>query len=70
MDDTEARVRCLELATTLSARSGNYAPASIVEIATVLYGFTQASPLPETVEDIADKPKPGRKPKKVDDLMA
>lgn len=69
MNEMEARVRCLELAATLNARAGNHSAQAVVETATVLYHFAQASPEGENPPDIADKPKRGRKPK-VDDLLS
>lgn len=68
MDEIEARVRCLELAATLNARSGMHSAQSVAETATTLYGFVQASPVGSPQPD-ADKPKPGRKPK-VGDLLS
>lgn len=60
MDDVEARTRCLELAAQLTRASGEYSPQAVVNIATVLYAFTQ----PQQVEAISpvevDKPKGGR----------
>lgn len=61
MDEVEARVRCLELAERLSVPDRSV--TSVVQIATTLYAFVQASPsAPEPVE-IVDKPRRGRPPK-------
>lgn len=66
MNEIEARVRCLELAAQLAKPTGDYSADSIVEIATLLYTFAQASPPSPVVEaEIVDKPKRGR-PSKVD----
>lgn len=61
--DAEIRLGCLKLAADLAKPSGDYSPERVVNIANVLYTFCQASPPPETVEDIADKPKRGRSSK-------
>jgi hypothetical protein len=67
MDDIEARVRCLELAATLSAPTGDRSSKTVVEIATALYNFTQALPAPESAP-AADKLK--RVKKAVPDIMS
>lgn len=61
MDDVEAKVRCLELAERLSIpdRSVN----AVVQIATSLYSFVQASPQDQPLAEIVDKPRKGRPPK-------
>lgn len=67
MDDTEAKVRCLELAATVSRAVGDHSPESIVKFATVFYSFIQLPDLlPEPVADPVDKPK--RKMSKADIL--
>jgi hypothetical protein len=58
MDDIDARIECLKLATTLQAPDKNV--EGVVIIATTLYSFvTKAENTPP-----ADKPKLGRPPKK------
>lgn len=66
--DAEIKLGCLKLAADINRPSGNYDATSIVETATVLYNFCQASPQAEKPAEIADKPRPGRKPKTVDIL--
>lgn len=61
MDETEARVRCLELAERLSVP--DRAVQTVVEIASVMYAFVQASPQSEPIADSVDKPRRGRPPK-------
>lgn len=60
MDDVEARVRCLELGAQLTKASGDYSPQAVVNIATVLYAFTQPQHVKEISHVEVDKPKPGR----------
>lgn len=62
MDDVEARVRCLELAATLTRANGDYSPEAVVKIATVLYDFSQPSRIEEIQHVYTDKPKRGRPP--------
>lgn len=69
MDEIEARVRCLELAATLNARSGMHSAQAVAETASVLYAFVHASPEEATRPEHADKSRPGRKPK-VGDLLS
>lgn len=57
MDDTEAKVRCLELAATLNKPSGNYDAGGVVKTATVLYSFI--NPSSEQGEQ-ADKSRKGK----------
>lgn len=66
MDRLEAWVRCLELAATVSARTGDHSPDGIVKIATQLYNSHQTSPRDESPEVEVDKPRRGRPPKVVD----
>lgn len=63
MNETEARVRCLELAAQLSRPNGVFTPEGVVEIATKLYAFTQTSTDDEQSPVIEDKPRRGRPPK-------
>lgn len=68
MNELEAKVRCLELAASVSARTGDHSDEGIVNLATSLYNFTKA-PLPnENPVETVDKPQRGRKPKSVDIL--
>lgn len=60
MDDVEARVRCLELASQLTKASGEYSPQAVVNLATVLYSFTQPPCVDESPRIETDKPKAGR----------
>ncbi len=60
MDDVEARMRCLELSAQLTRASGEYSPQAVVNIATVLYDFTQPPRVEEIPDVSADKPKTGR----------
>lgn len=69
MNDLEARVRCLELAAHLNARSGEHSAQAVADTATILYSFLNASPEEATRPEHADKSKPGRKPK-VGDLLS
>lgn len=69
MTELEAKVRCLELAATLSRPSGDYSADAVVNIAMVLYTFTQAPVAEETKPVIADKPSKGSKAK-VPDIMS
>lgn len=57
MDDAETRVRCLELAAQLAKPTGNYSAQAVVDIAIVLYDFTQAPATVEKPEQVADKLK-------------
>lgn len=67
MDTAEAKVRCLELAASVSRAVGDHSPESIVKNATVFYAFIQTPDLsPEPVADPVDKPK--RKMTKADIL--
>ncbi|CAB5144791.1 hypothetical protein UFOVP147_32 [uncultured Caudovirales phage] len=68
MNELEARVRCLELAATLSAPTGDRSPKTVVEIATTLYTFTQSLPVTEN-EPVADKLKRVKKAS-VPDIMS
>jgi len=68
MNDPEVRVRCLEVAVQLAKPQNIYHVEGIVEIATMLYTFTQAPPPAEKPVEIADKPKRGRPAKAVDIL--
>lgn len=68
MNEIEAKVRCLELAATLS-RGVTTDAASVVTTASVLYDFINAPPQVEKPAEITDKPKRGRTPK-MDDLMS
>ena len=64
MTPLEAWVRCLELAASLSARTGDYSPDGIVKIATQLYNsFETSPPADESLLVAADKPRRGRPPK-------
>lgn len=65
MEELEARVRCLELAATLSAPTGDRSVRTVVEIATALYTFTQPSPVSAS-ELVADKLTRVKKPKVAD----
>ncbi len=65
MDDAEVRLRCLELARPVAIAQGNHHAEAIVDIATVLYHFTQASPVGAQAPE-ADKPKSKGRPPKVD----
>jgi hypothetical protein len=67
MNELEARVRCLELAASLSAPTGDRSPKTVVEIAMQLYTFTQSLPKPEK-EPVADKLK--RVKKAAPDIMS
>lgn len=67
--DAEIKLGCLQLAADLAKPTGNYSATHVVDIARVLYTFFQAPPPVEQPEEIADKPKRGRKPK-VDDLLS
>lgn len=68
MDTTEAKVRCIEVAATLSARLGDYSVGAVVEIATGLYDFVVAPPPAETQAVTADKPGKKRQAKEPDIL--
>ena len=68
MNEIEARVRCLELGASINKALGNHSAEGVVEIATVLYNFAQASPQAERSAENADKPKRGRQPKAADIL--
>lgn len=61
--EAEIRLGCLKLAADLAKPTGDYSATNVVNIASVLYTFCQASPPPETAVEIADKPKRGRPPK-------
>lgn len=70
MDDVEARVRCIEVAATLNARTGDHSAESVVNTARVLYNFTQ-TPLPEETQVIpADKPKQKKTGAKALDILS
>ena len=70
MDDLEARIRILELASELTRPSGDYSPESVVKAATVLYTFTKASPEAATPSEIVDKPKRGKPAPKEADILS
>lgn len=64
MEDRETRVRCLELAAQLSRASGDHSAQGVVDIATILYKFANASSVEEApTDENADKPRRGRPPK-------
>lgn len=60
MNETEARIRCLELAADIQKCIGNYTAEGIVEFATTLYTFTQTPAQPVKAAKPADKPKPAK----------
>jgi hypothetical protein len=62
MNELEARVRCLELSAQLNKALGNHSAEGIVNIATILYAFTQPPQEEEIFPVTADKPKRGRPP--------
>lgn len=66
MDDVEARVRCLEMASALCGRTLDNSVDSVVEIAMVFYAFVQTPLQEEKPVALADKPKRGRPPKVAD----
>jgi len=68
MDEVEARVRCLELAATVSQRVGDHSVQGIVDFATVLYSFAKASPPAEMQAKPSDKPKRGKPVRQADIL--
>lgn len=68
--DAQIRLGCLQLAADLAKPTGDYSAAHVVNIATVLYNFTQTPPQGETQADKADKPVRGKKATKVDDLLS
>lgn len=67
--DPEIRLGCLRLAVELAKPTGDYSPGRVVEIASALYTFCQASTPPEKAADFADKPKQSRK-SKADELFS
>ena len=67
MDSMEAKVRCLELATSINRVSGNHDANDVVKTATVLYTFLEASPVAEELP-VADKQKRGKPPRSADIL--
>ena len=69
MDEVEAKVRCLELAAVLNARSGLHFPQAVADTARILYDFVNAPPEASHPPEHVDKSKPGRKPK-VGDLLS
>ena len=66
--DAEIRLGCLELAVQMARPSGDYSPDAVVNIASVLYNFCQASPPDSPPVETADKSLRGRKPRSVDIL--
>lgn len=66
MDDVEARLKCLELASVVCGRVLDNSANGIVEIATVFYAFAMPQPVEAPV--VADKPKRGRPPRVPDYL--
>lgn len=68
MEDVEARIRCLEIAATLSTRTGDHSAEAIVKTATVLYSFTQTSLQASQPVVNSDKPKRGKPAKEADIL--
>jgi hypothetical protein len=67
MEKLEAWVRCLELAATVSARTGDHSPDGIVKIATHLYNSFETPSAGAEPADVADKPRRGRPPKNLGD---
>lgn len=67
MEKLEAWVRCLELAVTVSARTGDHSPDGIVKIATHLYNSSPTPSVGAEPADVADKPRRGRPPKNTGD---
>lgn len=60
MDEIEAKVRCLELAATVTARLNDNAADSIVQIAKVMYTFVQTPSTAQVTDEpsgATDKPK-------------
>lgn len=71
MDDIEARVKCLELASVLCQRTLDHSVDRIVEFAMVFYSFLQ-TPLQDDIDvpvEQVDKPKRGRPKPKMADLL-
>lgn len=67
MDTLEARVRCMEAATTIAARNGEHHAEAVVKIATVLYDYVNAQPItPERAEPATPDKQKSRRPTKVD----
>ena len=69
MDNLEAKVRCLELAASITRPLGDHSAGAVVKMATSLYAFIEPSPPAETPEVSVDKPKRGRPPR-VADLLS
>lgn len=55
--DAQIRLGCLELAAQLAKPQNIYDAQGVVNIASVLYNFCQASPLDSHPVENADKPK-------------
>ena len=70
MTDPQVRLGCLELAAQLSKAQNNYSADSVVQIAEVLYNFTQAPQQEETPAVPADKPRQKNKTAKVPDILS
>lgn len=68
--DAQIRLGCLELAAALAKPSGDYSAANVVNIATVLYNFCQASPQAEPPVELADKPTRRRKSTSEADILS
>lgn len=58
MDDTEARVRCIEVAASLCRATNNYDPKHVVDSASALYTFVNQVPVAKPPVQKADKPSP------------
>lgn len=57
MNETEARIRCLEMAADIQKCIGNYTAEGVVEFATALYTFCTKPEQAATPVTPADKPK-------------
>ena len=68
MDDTEVRLRCLEVAARIARPEDRYESA-IVEIATSFYNFANPTPDSELEPGAADKPKRLKVPKPRADIL-
>ena len=68
--DAEIKLGCLKLAADLAKPTGDYSAINVVNIASVLYNFCQASPEAEKQPEIADKPSKRRKSTPETDILS
>jgi len=70
MNEIEAKVRCLELASQCNKATGDHSAEGVVKVATVLYAFISPPPFEPVQEEVTDKPKRGKPASKGLDILS